>query len=148
MNHFQSIKLNSNNNPSSMVQDPTTNLIWETKTDDGSIHDFNHKFTWNDAINLFINYLNKTQFGGFIDWRLPTVRELESLVNNLFYNPSIDTNYFPNTHPSCYWTCQTKGYETDDVFEIGNGFIVDFFRGCIINDKKSNFNYVRAVRSS
>jgi hypothetical protein len=40
-------------------------------------------------------------------WRLPTVRELTTLVHFGVMNPSIDTTYFPNTPASHFWSAST-----------------------------------------
>jgi len=37
-------------------------------------------------------------------WRLPTKAELESLVDDTKYNPSIDATAFPNTAATYFWT--------------------------------------------
>ena len=64
-----------------MVKDNVTGLIWEVKTTDGSIHGRKKTFTWEEAKHSFIHQLNNNQFGGFSDWRLPTVKELASISN-------------------------------------------------------------------
>ena len=38
----------------SMVKDNVTKLIWEGKTDDGSIHDKDNTYNWDDAQSVFI----------------------------------------------------------------------------------------------
>ncbi|HRR42631.1 MAG TPA: DUF1566 domain-containing protein [Syntrophales bacterium] len=85
-----------------MVRDNVTGLIWENKTNDGTIHDGSKTFTWcdrNPATNggdpgtcgtgtgdyatdteAFIKALNDAKFGGFSDWRMPTVKELFSFT--------------------------------------------------------------------
>ena len=35
---------------------------------------------------------------GYINWRLPNIKELNDLVENRCLNPSININVFPNTH--------------------------------------------------
>ena len=35
---------------------------------------------------------------GYINWRLPNIKELNDLVENRCMNPSINLNAFPNTH--------------------------------------------------
>ena len=66
----------------SMVKDNVTGLMWEMKTDDGSIHDKDNTYNWGDAQSVFIAKLNATNYGGFSDWRLPTFKELSSIVNS------------------------------------------------------------------
>jgi len=98
------------NNSSSwtMVRDNVTGLIWEVKSlDNNSINSRNDQYNWFDAQDVYIKKLNDNKFGGNTDWRLPTLKELGSIVNLGKDNPSINTFYFPNTgnsrkfwHPS------------------------------------------------
>ena len=126
----------------SMVKDNITGLIWEVKTDDGSIHDKDDSYTWYDAQSVFIASLNAEQFGGFSDWRLPTVKELSFIVNSGTYNPAINTTYFSNTMSFYYWSFTTHaGGYTDSAWCVafGDGYVgtaYKLYMGC----------YVRAVR--
>ena len=85
-----------------MVRDNVTGLIWEVKTDDGSIHDKDNAYDWYDAQDVFIAKLNNDNFGGYSDWRLPTVIELSFIRNLDTLEPAINTDYFPNTMSSDY----------------------------------------------
>lgn len=99
----------------------------------------------------FINALNAVKYGGYSDWRLPTIQELSSIVNHSRKNLSINTDYFPNTQVQVdqyvviYWsswpssisiTCSNSEWEWCMDFRVGYDF----------NCKKSDSNYVRAVR--
>jgi hypothetical protein len=88
-----------------MIRDNVTGLIWENKTSDGSIHDGAKTFTWcdkNTATNggnqgtcgtgtgaaatdteAYINALKDANFGGFSDWRMPTPKELTTILGLL-----------------------------------------------------------------
>ena len=140
-----------------LVRDNVTGLIWEVKTDDGSVHDKDNQYTWydgNPATNGgaagtpgdgtdtedFINALNTENFGGYSDWRLPTIDELAYIVNYGVYGPSIDTNYFPNTVSSDYWSSTTFAGNT------GNAWNISFSNGYDYLYNKSGAYYVRAVR--
>ena len=126
----------------SMVKDNTTKLIWEVKTNDGTIHDKNNEYNWKDAQDIFITEVNVEKFGGFSDWRLPTIEELQSIVNRETYDPAINTAYFPNTIPSGYWSSTTDAHDTDYAW------LVNFYYGVVsIYYRKSGTFYVRAVRS-
>jgi hypothetical protein len=141
-------KLDSNGNilPDSaqnwvMVKDNVTGLIWEVKTDDGSVHDKDNKYTWYNAKDVFIAELNGSNFGGYSDWRMPTVKELRSIVDYGRYAPAIDTNFFPDTMMSSYyWSSTTNSYYT------GYAWHVSFYGGYDDFSNKSNTYYVRAVR--
>jgi hypothetical protein len=124
----------------SMVRDNVTGFIWEVKTDDGSIHDKDNKYNWYDAQNVFIATLNAENFGGFFDWRLPTIKELSSIVNSGTYEPAINTDYFPNTMSSNYWSSTTHA---DNAY---NAWRVVFNDGVVCDLDKSSSYYVRAVR--
>jgi len=149
----------------SMVKDNVTGLIWEMKTNKNGImnyndhHDADNTYTWYDddpATNGgyegtpnkgkdtkdFINDLNSSKFGGYSDWRLPTLKELSSIVN---YNisspgPTINTTYFPNTQSSFYWTSTpSPGYDY-------RAWVVGFDDNNSHNYGKYGQYYVRAVR--
>ena len=90
------------------VQDQLTDLTWQRSPDtdgDGLLtpHD---KLTWTRA-QAWPTKLNTLQYGGYNDWRLPTIKELYSLFNACGLDPSgpfspdpsrllpfIDTRYF------------------------------------------------------
>jgi len=140
-----------------MVRDNVTGLIWEVKTDDGSVHDKDNKYTWYDSnpatnggnagtpgdgtdTEDFINALNSENFGGYSDWRLPTIKELASIANLGQSYPAIGTGYFPNTQSSHYWSSSTY------TSTPGNAWHVDFDHGFVNRYPKSYSYYVRCVR--
>jgi len=124
----------------SMVKDNVTGLIWENKTDDGSIHDKNDMYDWNNAQSMFIANLNSARFGRFSDWRLPTVKELSFIVNSGMCYTGINTAYFPNTMPASYWSSTISAYDT------GLAWCVFFSDGYVSYNNKWYSGYVRAVR--
>jgi len=124
-----------------MVQDNVTGLIWENKTDDGTIHDKDNTYNWYDAQDVFIATLNNDNFGGHSDWRLPTIMELSFLVDRDKYGPSINTTYFPNTVSSYYWSSTTNAGDPSGAWDV------NFNNGGGYDGSKSNGTYyVRAVR--
>jgi len=70
-------------------------------------------FTWDDAKALTITYAGKS------DWRLPTIRELSTLIELDSYNVAINSTIFPNTPPvpDLFWSA-TAGAESG-VWGIG-----------------------------
>jgi len=124
-----------------MTRDNVTGLIWEIKTDDVTIHDKDNTYTWYDSTEDFINALNAENFGGFSDWRMPTVKELSSLVNSGTYYPTIDNTWFPHTMSTLYWSSTTIVGYTD------RAGLVSFYSGYVYGNNKSLSYYVRAVRA-
>ncbi len=126
-----------------MVRDNVTGLIWEVKTDDGSIHDKDIWYSWQDAQDVFVGSLNSVGFGGYSDWRLPTIKELAFIVNYGRSNPTIDTTYFPNT----FWSMQSAYWSsTTNASYPSFAWTVTFYFGRNDASSKSNACYVRAVR--
>ena len=110
--------------------DNNTGLMWEIKTNDGTIHDRDNFFTWYNTSD-FINSLNQTKFCGFSDWRLPTILELMSIMNYGKLDPAVDSEFFPNiisptSHVSrIYWSSDTNS--TDSSKANAMAFINGWF---------------------
>ncbi|MCD4718777.1 MAG: DUF1566 domain-containing protein [Desulfobacula sp.] len=123
-----------------MTRDNVTGLIWEIKTNDSSIHDRDDTYTWYNTVN-FIAAVNNGNFGGFSGWRMPTVKELSTIVNSEIYNPAINKVFFPYTVSSDYWSSTTYANNS------GHAWLVYFGRGGVGSHyPKSSSYYVRAVR--
>ncbi len=74
------------------VKDEVTGLTWQKSYDSGTYY-------W-AASQTVADNLNSQKYGGFSDWRLPTIKELYSLWNASTGWPWIDTNYFTITYSS------------------------------------------------
>ena len=125
-----------------MVRDNVTGLIWEVKTNDGSVHDRDNVYTWQNAQDVFIAALNSDSFGGYTNWRVPTIKELDSITDLGRGNPAIVRDYFPNTVSSNYWS------STTDASNASTAWTMDFYYGSGYSyaiHKYYTFN-VRAVR--
>jgi hypothetical protein len=68
------------------VKDEVTGLTWQQSHDYGIYY-------W-AATQTVVDNLNKQKYGGYNDWRLPTIKELYSLWNASSGWPYIDTQYF------------------------------------------------------
>ncbi len=83
---------------------------------------------------------------GFCDWRVPTIDELQTILQHpfqCFTSPCIDESVFgPTTIATVYWSVTT------DAHQLGGGaaWYVFFHDGLLAVDLKSNANAVRAVR--
>jgi len=141
----------------SMVKDNVTGLIWENKTEDGSIHDKDNTCWWYDPLDPnffipgngmntmdFIDTLNISHFGGYSEWRIPTIKELGTIINYDISGPgpkpTINTYYFSNTQASFYWSATSFAYSTSYAWGV------DLYNGYDNHNPKSLNYYVRAVR--
>jgi hypothetical protein len=66
-------------------------LNWDTQEDQTNLHDADNTYTWGDAFDVFIKDLNTEPcFAEHCDWRLPNVKELQSIVDYDRLRPAID----------------------------------------------------------
>jgi hypothetical protein len=131
------------------VLDRTTGLMWEQKTDDGGSRDKDNTYTWKDALA----YCENLVLAGYSDWRMPTPKEFERLIDLGTSSPAIDTAYFPNTNNGLYWT----GTSCSGCHKR-KAFAVDFTDGKLYYKNKRTgttpatyvygYTYVRAVRNA
>lgn len=112
------------------VTNDVTGLMWQQKDD-------NTPRTWDAAVA----YCEALSLSTYTDWRIPTLRELRTLVDKSKYNPSIDSTFFPKTNSSAYWTSDTPG--GNKLFRWN----VEFYGGDDKATDKSEYNYSRCVRS-
>ncbi len=148
----------------SCIEDMNNGLIWEVKSEDGSIHDKNNSYSWfkPDATetpqgvadggqckgdsdcdtHAYVELINKQKYCGYSDWRLPTKDEMLSIVS--FENKTsttINSDYFPGALPSWYWTASSNEKQTEYAWYIL------FRNGIALNDLKERPKHIRLVRS-
>ena len=140
----------------SCVRDNVTNLVWEVKTDDGTIHDKDNTYRWGGKTargtgygtyypdwDTLVDGSNTERLCGFSDWRVPTRAELQGLVHYGRTNPAIDTDYFPNTPTASFWSA------SPDAYSSYGSWAVDFIRGSAYYYyyNRDYYYHVRLVRS-
>ena len=74
------------------VKDEVSGLTWQQSYDSGTYY-------W-AATQTVVDNLNKQNYGGYNDWRVPTIKELYSLWNVSIGWPYIDTEYFTINYSS------------------------------------------------
>jgi hypothetical protein len=117
------------------TKDNVTNLIWSLQSGNGDWTTYAQT-----TIPADTNAASRCGFN--TGWRLPTRRELRSILHRgLFAPPMVDGNYFPDTVSDLYWTSDT--YAPDP----SNAWIVSFSKSGSGARNKANPYYVRLVRS-
>ena len=121
---------NFQDNNDSTVTDKSTGLMWQ-QTEEGAM-------TWESALN----YCEGLSLAGHSDWRLPNIKELESLVDYSRDNPAIDKTVFPNARAASYWSATTVTDSSTSAWSVM------FYYGTVISHykKDSASAYVRCVR--
>jgi hypothetical protein len=98
-----------------LVKDNSTNLIWNRcslSDDDEPIYDFNckgtkKKFNWDEAIDVCKNLV----FEGRSDWRLPNIKELQSIM--FFHHYSTGNTNFSQQLEEVFPSVVSAGEYTD-----------------------------------
>ena len=115
------------------VTDLRTGLMWQKHLSNSPSGG-----TWVDALNA----CEGSAHAGYDDWRLPNIRELESLVDasRALASPAADTDVFPYTQMWYYWSSTTYVGNTSEAWSI------EFRYGDVGNRGKEIGGHVRCVR--
>jgi len=134
------------------ILDRNTLLIWEKKSDDGTIHDKDTTYTWADAFGVHVAGLNAAIFAGRHDWRLPNVRELRSIIDYEQFNPAVDPVFNTACSSDCtvlncsctatpdYWSSTSSAKFPESAWDVS------FTVGASDGEDKTESRFVRAVR--
>ena len=144
--------------------DNITNLVWEKKTDDGTVHDVDNTYTWSTCgvppedpcppngtvFTDFLDELNDVAgggqncFAGYCDWCLPNVKMLLSIVDYSTCS-TCDSGSSASSVPgltaaAVYWS------STTDAGFTNTAWLVFFDYGGVAASGKGQSARVRAVR--
>ena len=126
-------------NDDGTIYDSLTSLTWLAND---SRLDVDKEVTWDEA-EQYAKDINKKNFGGHADWRLPTVHEAASLFDKNHLNKDFkggDINIdsvFPPGMGNCTWTKDTRGDEAQILFYVN---------GCPYWYRKNDKTISHAVR--
>jgi hypothetical protein len=118
------------NNGDETVTDIATGLMWQLETPDT-------KQNWGNALASCEN-LSLAQFN---DWRLPAPKEIRSIIDFRYFQPAIDSKYFPDTMSEHYCTSASS-----IKHDYQRPWLMATSSGGDTNSMKTTANYYRAVR--
>ncbi|MEA1920057.1 MAG: DUF1566 domain-containing protein [Campylobacterota bacterium] len=141
--HYQAGVAISYSRSGDVVTDDATGLEWQ---DNESIQKpwvtqanydaGNYSDTSGDTATTYCSNLSLDDGG----WRLPSIEELETLVDDGKYNPSVTEGVFQHISSSYYWSSTSAAHYS------GSAWAVSFYDGRSGSGYKSNNGYVRCVR--
>jgi len=124
------------------VTDTTTGLMWKQCAEGlegaGCTSGQVVRLAWKEALSR----PQENVFAGHNDWRLPTYKELSSLVEERCYDPAINVALFPSSPPAGFWS------STADANRMGYAWVVGFGYGDAFYGSESGPYFVRLVRDS
>ena len=109
-NHFS-------DNLNGTVTDNLTNLIWQKNS-------MNDSLTWEDALVKADTML----LAGYNDWRLPNIKELQSINIEQIMNPSINTTYFTNIGINKLWSSTSLPNQTTKAWYLDTKYGVTTYQ--------------------
>lgn len=112
------------------------------KLADGWVLDKALNVDWGPSSSKEMDFEDAIEYCQKLGARLPTVRELFSLVDRSRHDPAIDTSFFKDTKSAWYWTSEPTDWNKNIAWCVGFGY------GYVSNDDKDSDNYVRPVRPS
>jgi serine/threonine-protein kinase len=116
---------------SGVILDKTTRLAWQKSGSE-------YPLTWPQA-KAYIQDLNREQFGGRGNWRLPTVNELMSLVTRTPHGGDYCADPVFDPYPKRLWSCDRRSFIAAWYVNLEMGYVAwhDF----------NGYFYTKAVRS-
>jgi hypothetical protein len=149
------IPLDYTDNGDGTVTDNVTGLMWEKLSRDGSIHDVNNIYTWVQGLDTKMDALDAASFAGHTDWRLPNIREVQSLYT---YGGGSEVQVAGVFRSNCTMGCTplecsctgaAKAYwsSTTDPADPASAFAVAYSGGVSGTVEKADQISVRAVRN-
>lgn len=93
------------------IFDSITSLLWIQLPDTASK-------TWEEALT----YCQNLSIGSLSDWRLPNLKEMQSIVDLSTSNPAIRASFFPIASSSHYWTSTSMPNQTDKAWYFDSKF--------------------------
>ena len=126
------------------ITDTATGLIWkkcsEGLTDENCSTGSATTLTWNIALQAADTLNNTGGFAGKTDWRLPNMKELQSIVEVACSLPRINSDRFPNTAQSNFWSASAHADGSAYAWYVGFGL------GSSGSNNRGNSYPVRLVR--
>ena len=123
-NHFT-------DNSDGTITDNLTQLVWQ-KVPNANI------FSWENALA----YAENLTIGTNSDWRLPNIKELQSLNDESRTNPSVNTTFFTGIGVKNYWSSTSLPNVITKAWYWNTTF------GVTTYDIKTNTNYAICVRGN
>jgi len=123
------IAIRYTDNGNSTITDNATKLIWQKNP-------FADTLTWEQALS----YANTLAISGINDWRLPNIKEIQSINDESLSNPSINPSYFGITTAKKFWSSTTLPNQTSKAWYLDTQF------GITTHANKTNKIYVICVR--
>jgi hypothetical protein len=113
-------------NGNGTITDTVTELIWK-KCSEGQTNDENCTgsatlVNWSQALQAAETINSNDGFAEQTDWRLPNIKELQSIVEVACSVPTINSDRFPNTASSGFWSASAPANGSAYAWGVDFGY--------------------------
>ena len=130
------------------VLDAKTGLMWKQCAEGLSGDDCEEgeadTLTWADALEQVETLNSDGGFAEHTDWRLPNIKELQTLVEERCEGPARNEDVFPGDYASQLWSSSPTGAAASA--EANSAWYVRVSDGITSNDSRVNTNGIHLVR--
>lgn len=118
-------------NGNGSITDNLTQLVWQKVP-------FADSLSWEQALS----YADTLTLAASSDWRLPNIKELQSINDERRINPSLNNTFFSVSAPGKYWSSTTLPNQTTKAWYLNTQF------GITTYDQKTVKHYILCVRGN
>ncbi|MBN2823829.1 MAG: DUF1566 domain-containing protein [Campylobacterales bacterium] len=146
--YYQAGVVRSYHRENDIVTDNVTGLMWQDNKDVATVQKpwitqehYDAKDYNNTSGDTATSYCANLTLGGYDDWRVPTIQELQTITAHIYYSPSIDKD-FQNIIAESYWSStHTVGGDDTGMWSMS-------FKGDTLTSGgfKTSKQYIRCVR--
>ena len=120
-------------NGNETITDMISGLMWQKNTNTAGM-------TWEQALS----YCENLSLAGYSDWRMPNIKELQSLNNELLKSPSVDTSFVK--YISNYGYIDPNGHPPDET-PIHLVHVDSIYVGTYITTNQQYCDYLNSAKS-
>jgi hypothetical protein len=128
------------------VTDRFTGLMWkqcaEGQTNDVNCSGTAVNYNWQSSLEIPETLNAGVGFAGYTDWRLPNIKELNSIIDEACGFPAMNTTRFPNASSNQFWS------SSPDAGDEGRAWRVNFVDGRVSSTGRLSKYNVRLVRNA
>jgi hypothetical protein len=133
--------------PAGIVKDNVTGLQWQDNTSSvkkpwQTRENYDNQDYDNTSGDTAVNYCAALQIEGYDDWRLPSIQEVQTLVDDGQEDLTITPGVFSYFESVDYWSTNTNRGKENEAFDVYFGY------GYTTDSPKFLEYYVRCVRGS
>jgi hypothetical protein len=75
-------------------------------------------YNWQQALQLPMTLNSSGGYAGYSDWRLPNIKELQSISEQQCSAPGINSSIFPSINDGSYWSSSPVAHDSSSAWSV------------------------------